>query len=204
MNKFELKLTRILTVFFLTLLMSVASCDDTKVTDDRSKENASEDVSAESSYEDESDEESDDTVHTGMGIIEETNFFALKEELAQGQKVLIVEFHAEDCPYCRLLEDNFLKPMLKDKNYTDKVMIRKVDVHVGQTLIDFDGREVPHSEFIGRYRAGLTPTMVFLDKDGFQVAERMVGINTIDFFGAYLDQEIEKGLAAIRKESSAE
>ena len=47
--------------------------------------------------------------------------------------------------------------------------------------------------------AYVTPTILFVDHTGRQLAERMVGINTIEMYGGYLDQCIDTALMHIRQ-----
>ncbi len=125
-------------------------------------------------------------------VIEESDFQQLSREMEQKSLGLLLMFHAEHCPYCALMEKEILSPMLKSGDYTDKVIIRKLQLDASREIKNFKGETVKPSDVAARYNVMLTPTLVFLDKDGNQKAKKMVGINTVDYFGAYLDEEIEK------------
>ncbi len=116
---------------------------------------------------------------------------------AQGLPILL-SVSAEDCPYCDQLEEDFLGPMLISGEYTDKVIIRRLMVDGGSQVIDFDGRQQDAGYIANRFRARLTPTILFLDGNGREVAGRIVGINTPEMFGGYLDTCIEMALLRIR------
>jgi hypothetical protein len=45
----------------------------------------------------------------------------------------------------------------------------------------------------------LTPTLVFLDGDGNEVSERIIGINTLEMYGGYVDEAINQGIKSINK-----
>jgi len=105
---------------------------------------------------------------------------------------LVLMLHAEHCPYCKLMEEEILSPMVKSGEYDKKVIIRKLQIDESRDIIDFSGKTVQPSDISARYKSVLTPTLVFLDHQGNEVIDKMVGINTVEMFGAYLDIEIDK------------
>lgn len=111
---------------------------------------------------------------------------------------LLIEFSAEDCPYCRLLEEDFLKPMLRSGDYTDRVIIRKVDIGSDRPLTDFNGVPVTGRELARRYGVKVTPTVLLLDAEGRELGERLIGVTTPDFFGGYLDAAIDESRRLLR------
>ncbi|HUT42502.1 MAG TPA: thioredoxin fold domain-containing protein [Gammaproteobacteria bacterium] len=118
------------------------------------------------------------------------------------QLPILLVFSAVSCEYCRQLEDEFLEPMLISGEYTDKVIIRRLLLDIGQHATDFDGMQREAGAIATRYRAWLTPTIVFLDGTGREVAERIKGINTPELFGGYLDACIDTALLMIRDPAS--
>lgn len=106
--------------------------------------------------------------------------------------VLLLEFSSEDCGYCRKLENLFLIPMQRNSEYDDKVIIRSIPLDDFGSIIDFDGRSLPISEFAARYGVFVTPTLLFLNAEGEEVSERLVGIWSEDFYGAFIDNRIEQ------------
>jgi len=125
-------------------------------------------------------------------LIEENNFQLLSEEMKEKNLGLVLMLHAEHCPYCALMENEILSPMVKSGEYDKKIVIRKLQIDEARDVIDFDGKTVEPSDISGRYNAFLTPTLVFLDHKGDERIKQMVGINTVEMFGAYLDIEIDK------------
>ncbi len=111
---------------------------------------------------------------------------------------LLIEFSAEDCPYCHLLEEEFLKPMLRSGDYTDRVIIRKVDIGSDIPLTDFDGAPVTGRELARRYGVKVTPTVLLLDAEGRELSARLIGVTTPDFFGGYLDAAIDESRRLLR------
>ena len=113
-------------------------------------------------------------------------------DLARSQDlVILIEFSNDDCEYCRLLEKEFLKPMSKNQEYSKKVIIRSLPLNGDSQIRGFNGELVSASEFASRYQVTVTPTMVFLDTEGNELSEKLVGIWSIDFFGSYIDERID-------------
>ena len=108
--------------------------------------------------------------------------------------VLVIEFSDDDCGYCRKLEDQFLLPMQRNAEYDDKILIRSVSISDYDYLIDFKGRSITTAEFASRYDVSLTPTLVFLDAEGVEMSERLVGIWSEDFYGGFIDNRIDEAL----------
>lgn len=104
---------------------------------------------------------------------------------------ILVMFSADDCTYCRKLEAEILKPMYISGEYHDKVMIRRVMIDSMETMRDFKGVELDAGDFADRYHVSVTPTVILLDSNGEALAPKILGINTVDFYSAYLDQAID-------------
>ncbi|MDH3219330.1 MAG: thioredoxin fold domain-containing protein [Gammaproteobacteria bacterium] len=106
--------------------------------------------------------------------------------------ILVLEFSSEYCGYCRRLEAQFLVPMQRNRDYDDKVLIRSVSLDNFETLVDFNGLSVATGEFASRYDVSLTPTLVFLNADGVEMSEKLVGIWSEDFYGGFIDNRIDE------------
>jgi thioredoxin-related protein len=120
-------------------------------------------------------------------------------QLAHDRRLpILLAFSAIECSYCELLEEEFLQPMLLGGEYRDRIMIRKLVLDNGSRLADFSGKPVDATLLSDRYRVYVTPTILFVDENGTELAERMVGINTPELFGGYLDDCIETARLIIR------
>lgn len=124
-------------------------------------------------------------------VIEENDFQNLSSEMKKKSLGMVLMFHAEHCPYCTLMDNEILSPMIKSGDYTNKVLIRKLQFDEARDIKDFTGKVMEPSDFGAKYDITVTPTLVFLDSEGNEKAKKMIGINTVEFFGAYLDNEIE-------------
>ena len=105
--------------------------------------------------------------------------------------VLMLEFSRDDCPYCRKLETLFLLPMQRNADYGDKILVRMISLDDYQQVIDFEGRSLTTNEFAAQYGISLTPTLLFLNADGVEISERLVGIWSEDFYGVFIDNRID-------------
>ena len=112
---------------------------------------------------------------------------------------VMLVFSAISCPHCDELEEEFIRPMLLGGEYTDRILIRKLVLDNGSSLTDFAGQRRLVENFASSYGVYVTPTLLFVDHTGRQLAERMVGINTIEMYGGYLDQCIDTALMHIRQ-----
>lgn len=109
-----------------------------------------------------------------------------------GNLILVVEFSSEYCGFCRKLEELFLLPMQRNAEYNARVLIRYISLDAYETLIDFDGRSMSTGEFAERYDVSLTPTLLFLNADGVEMSEKLVGIWSEDFYGGFIDNRIDE------------
>jgi hypothetical protein len=96
------------------------------------------------------------------------------------------------CPYCEVVRRNYLLPAQREAglhawqlNITDR----------STPLTGFDGKATTAAAQIAAWKAGFTPTVLFLNGQGHEIAERLVGLASVDFYGAYLDER----LASARK-----
>lgn len=110
----------------------------------------------------------------------------------QKQLPIVVLFSATHCGYCSIIKEEFLKPMLISGDYTDKAMIRVIEIDSSDELLDLDGQPISAEAFADRYDIYLTPTLAFFDAQGRELAPRMVGVTTVDYYGGYLDAAINE------------
>ncbi len=117
-------------------------------------------------------------------------------------KIILMEVEASDCPYCRRLEEEILKPMLRSGDYEDNTLIVQLEIDSYADLVDWNGRKTTLAEFSQRYGVFVTPTLLFLDPQGREVSKRIVGINSVDFFGAYVDEALAEGRRRIQADTA--
>jgi hypothetical protein len=113
-------------------------------------------------------------------------------------KPLLLEFSALACEYCRLLEVEILNPTLLNRDYDQRVLMRKLLIDRHDRLKGFDGDTVSAEQLARKYRVFVTPTLLFVDAQGRELADRMVGVTTLDFYGGYLDIALEDAQQKLR------
>lgn len=117
---------------------------------------------------------------------------------------VVLMFSASYCGYCVQVRESFLEPMEAGGHYAARVLIRELSIDSELAVRDFDGRRRSPAAVAARYNVGVTPTLVFLDPDGREVAPRLEGLSTPDLFGLYLSERMDRSLAAVRGAGGAD
>ena len=99
------------------------------------------------------------------------------------------------CPYCELVRRNYLLPAQRDGS----VHAWQLNISDRTTpLTGFDGKVTTAAAQVAIWKAGFTPTVLFLGPAGQDLAERLVGLASVDFYGAYLDERLAEARRAVR------
>jgi len=109
--------------------------------------------------------------------------------------VIILYFAASECRYCMRLEEAVLEPMLRSTHYDSQVILRKVDWRSSSMAVGFSGQNISLHSLSEHYAVKVTPTLVFVDSEGRELAPRILGFKSADFFWYYLDRRIHKSRA---------
>ena len=133
-----------------------------------------------------------------VDVVSVSDFSDLSKTAKNQQKLIILEVSASYCSYCIKLEEEVLKPMLRSGDYDDDVLIRKFDIDSYKKLRDFEGHLISSSKLAHQLDIKATPTLIFLNSQNQEVSKRIVGVNSLDYLGSYVDDAIEHGLTFIR------
>ena len=133
-----------------------------------------------------------------VDIVSVSDFADLARMAENQQKLIMLEVTASYCSYCTLLEEELIKPMLRSGDYDDDVLIRKVSIDSYNRIRDFQGKPISASTLARQLDILVTPTLIFLNGQNQEVSKRIVGVNSLDYLGAYVDEAIEQGLSLIR------
>jgi thioredoxin-related protein len=117
----------------------------------------------------------------------------------EGELPIVIFVTQQGCQFCAALRRQVLYPMIRAGELTDSAIIREVSLDTGFVLQDFSGNEIAGKIFANRYGAIVTPTLLFLDDDGTEVAEKKVGISNIEFYGFYLLKSLESARKQLKK-----
>ncbi len=128
-----------------------------------------------------------------------TNLSTLGQQARQEGKVILLEMSATYCGYCRKLEEAIIKPMLRSGDYTDYVLIRKMEIDDQYSINNINGEKTSPAQLARQMNVTVTPTLLFLDGHGNEVSERILGVNTLEYFGAYVDDALQKGQLKLKK-----
>lgn len=147
-------------------------------------------------YEGEDDEETESLPYVEIKKID--NFEETLKQARDSKRVILLEMSASYCGYCKTLEEAIIKPMLRSGDYESTTLIRKLDVDSRYPMKDLKGKKSNPSEIASKMGVWVTPTLLFLDGHGREVGERVVGVNTLELYGGYVDEAIRQGLRKIR------
>lgn len=120
---------------------------------------------------------------------------SLRAELdnaARAHKALVVLVSLEPCAYCEAVRASHLVPLAAGGQ-----PVVQVDMESAQDLADAHGRAGTHRQVASGLGVRFAPTVLFLGADGREVAERLVGFSSADFYGAYLEQRVQAANGAV-------
>jgi thioredoxin-related protein len=112
----------------------------------------------------------------------------------KSSKPLVVLVSLDNCPFCKIARENYLIPLMIEQS------INVVQVNINHTtpIDDAQGKPTTHAEMIRAWDIKAAPTVLFLGKNGKEVATRLVGGSTSDFYGAYLQERIDQAVKALQ------
>lgn len=123
---------------------------------------------------------------------------SLADELAVALSAgfpLVVMVSLEGCPFCKIVRESFLVPM----RYEQRLPVVQVDMRSRRSVKNLNASSTTHEALISDWRIEIAPTVLFLGRQGVEVAQRLVGGYIPDFYGAYLEQRLETARAAVLK-----
>lgn len=121
---------------------------------------------------------------------------SLATELAQALragKPLVVMASLDGCPFCRVVRDNYLAPLLRE----GAVAVVQLDMLSAQAVNGFDGAHSTHQEVLRTWSVKVAPTVLFFGKGAREAAPRLEGASIPDFYGAYLDERLRTARRAV-------
>ncbi|MCR4304547.1 MAG: thioredoxin family protein [Gallionella sp.] len=134
----------------------------------------------------------------GLPVVRD--FTVEAKESVNKQAPILVLFMSDTCTYCETALHDFLLPMQRDPEYNSKVILRQIEIGSNDQLIDFNGKITTHSAFASKHDALMVPTVMLFDSGGRELTN-IVGLLTVDYYFAYLDNAINESLAKIKAAS---
>jgi hypothetical protein len=79
-------------------------------------------------------------------------------------------------------------------DWGERALFRQIDIDRPLPLTDFDGSATTHEALAARLRVRLSPTVLVVDGAGKLLARPLVGLMTVDFYGAYLETALDDAM----------
>ncbi|MBF5004676.1 thioredoxin domain-containing protein [Diaphorobacter caeni] len=117
---------------------------------------------------------------------------SLAQALARGEP-LIVLATLRGCPFCKVARENYLVSELKAGRAVTQIHFLSRD-----PVIDLQGSATTHGALVKQLGVEVAPTVLFLGRGGAELAPRLVGGSTSDFYASYLDERVTQARAAVR------
>ena len=114
----------------------------------------------------------------------------LQEQVNLKQLPVVLLLATEDCSYCKAVKDNYLLPMSLSDEFKSKAIIRQLYVDDYAYLRNLRGELIGGDQLGLQYRLEVIPTVLFIGADGKELADRIVGVTNIDFYGSLLEERI--------------
>lgn len=118
---------------------------------------------------------------------------ALARALAR-QQPLVVMVSLPGCPYCRVVRDSHLGPLMAESG----LQVVQLDLRSQRAVRDFEGRSRDHDSVTRAWGVTVAPTLLFIGRGGAEVAPRLAGASLPDFYGAYLEERLAQATRAVR------
>ncbi|GAB2739931.1 hypothetical protein GCM10027019_19770 [Melaminivora jejuensis] len=120
---------------------------------------------------------------------------SLPDELAQalaGRQPLVVMVSLHRCPWCEEVRNNYLAPMREREG----LPVVQVDMRSEQGTRTVQGAGITHDALVRAWQVKVAPTVLFLGRDGAEVADRLIG-GSPDFYHGYLERRLEQARQAV-------
>lgn len=100
---------------------------------------------------------------------------------------------AEFCEFCHILREEVLDPMALGGEYEGKYMyMRYFSIDDRFPIPGIDGKPMYKEKWAYQHNADLTPTVIFIDGEGKEVAEKIIGISNIELFSALIHSRLNQ------------
>lgn len=126
---------------------------------------------------------------------------SLPDELAlalKGGGPLVVMVSLDGCPFCKTVRENYLNPLRAQ----DGVTVVQVDMRSAAPVLDFNAAALTHDKLVRAWSVTMAPTLLFFGPLGTEVAPRLVGISSPDYYGAILDNRLVQARASLARKPS--
>ena len=110
---------------------------------------------------------------------------SLEAALAR-RRALVVLVSLPGCPWCKLVRESYLAPMLAEGQ-----PVIELDMQDAGGIVGFDGAASTPARIAQGLRVRIAPTVLFLGRGARELAPRLAGVASADFYGAYLQERVD-------------
>ncbi len=121
------------------------------------------------------------------------------EEASKKQIPVLMFFSMKHCPFCIEVEEDYLKPLLRNSEYDNKVIIRKIRIDGTSVVRDFNGKKHDAEDFGDNYNVSMVPTLILVDSRGKKIVPPIIGITNAHYYSDELDNAIMASTKKIRE-----
>jgi len=107
---------------------------------------------------------------------------------AHPNEVIVLLVSQDGCAFCVTVKEDFLKPLLQTP---DSPPVQVLDLSNPNPVTNFDGSTGSAEQVAKSLGGRFTPTILFVDGKGETRAKKIVGVNTPEFYGFYIDEAIK-------------
>lgn len=121
---------------------------------------------------------------------------SLPDELAlalKGGSPLVVMISLDGCPFCKTVRENYLSPL----RVQEGLIVVQVDMRSAVPVRDFNAASLTHEQLVRAWAITMAPTLLFFGPSGVEVAPRLVGVSSGDYYGAFLDDRLAQARSAL-------
>lgn len=112
----------------------------------------------------------------------------------KASKPLVVLVSLDNCPFCKISRENYLLPLMREQS----IAVVQVNLGHSTSIVDPLGKRTTQADLVNAWAIKATPTVLFLGKNGQEVAPRLVGGSTSDFYGAYLQERVDIAIKMVQ------
>ena len=94
--------------------------------------------------------------------------------------------------------------MMLSGEYSETLVIQEMMMEPDSAIVDFNGSPSSTSAVAERYGVRIAPTVLLLSPGGRPLASPIIGINTSEMYGHYLDEAIAGAASAGPADSNRE
>lgn len=121
---------------------------------------------------------------------------SLPDELAlalKGGGPLVVMVSLDGCPFCKTVRENYLSPLRAQEG----LIVVQVDMRSAAPVVAFNAAALTHDRLTRAWAITMAPTLLFFGPSGVEVAPRLVGVSSQDYYGAFLDDRLAQARSAL-------